>query len=123
MQTDEPGSPFMRAAAARDHILAAIRARVAANREAYRSEPGRRDTLMAHFAGARMADGDDLDVDYLSVGTPSRVRGFHRVFRARAKPGQVDLLMAYFVTACMADGDDLGVDDLSLGRPSRFWVS
>lgn len=64
---DLPGTPYNRAKQARDYILGAIRERVEARKAEYLAGSAKRDTLLSWFASAKVADGDPLDIEELSV--------------------------------------------------------
>ena len=68
-QLDLPGTPFRRAKRAKAYILERIAGRVAAKRDAMLAAgpAAQRSTLLEHYMGARLADGDDLDTHFLSV--------------------------------------------------------
>ena len=61
--------PFRKAKRAKAYILERIAGRVAAKRDAMLAAGPRakRSTLLEHYMGARLADGDDLDTHFLSV--------------------------------------------------------
>ena len=69
LQLDLPGTPFWKAKRAKAYILERIAGRVAAKRDAMLAAGprGQRSTLLEHYMGARLADGDDLDTHFLSM--------------------------------------------------------
>jgi hypothetical protein len=66
-QLDLPGTPYNTAKRARDFILAAIRERVVQKRHEFEAGNARKDTLLSFYAGAKVEEGDPLDVHELSV--------------------------------------------------------
>ena len=66
-QLDLPGTPFHRAKRARDFILGAIRERVEQRKAQYLAGSAAKDTLLSWFASAKVAEGDPLDTQELSV--------------------------------------------------------
>ena len=69
VQLDMPGTPFHTAKRAKAFILERITGRVVAKRDAMLAAgaAARRTTLLEHYMGARLADGDDLDPHFLSA--------------------------------------------------------
>lgn len=66
-QLDAPGTPFRKARAARDFILAAIRDRVAEKKQEFEQGAVKKDTLLAFFASAKVEEGEPLDEHDLAV--------------------------------------------------------